>query len=175
MGQNQSVAGTGWSIDDFAYGTGANAVSIDAVIAQTGTLPTRLFGGEAIQNDATMHQMQHDLLAIDDTLKRIFLRRKKTKRSAQDRPEDEYYPEEESAAVQQSTDSRSNEDHYLVPTFIDVNQTVPSHVLESIPDSLSNAAKNFNNKILWRCTQCTAENKITERVCRRCRQCETAL
>ena len=32
-----------------------------------------------------------------------------------------------------------------------------------------------NNKLIWRCTYCAAENKITEQACRRCRQAETKL
>jgi len=76
MGSSQSATAN-WSIDDWAYGTGENAATVEDVIQETRKIPLKYFGGDAIQNDASMHQMQHDLLSFDATVKNLFRRKKK--------------------------------------------------------------------------------------------------
>jgi ribosomal protein L40E len=44
-----------------------------------------------------------------------------------------------------------------------------------ISPSLASITDTSNNKLIWRCTYCSAENKIAEQACRRCRQAETKL
>jgi hypothetical protein len=158
MGQNQSSTSS-LSVDDLAYGTGQNTVSMEDVINETGKLPARLFGGEAIENDQSMHQMHNDLLSFDDTLKRLF-QRKTNKRPKREISQDEYYYEEQP----------QNQD-YLPSIFTDGNQP-PS--LDPITDSTNNT-EDVQDKLFWRCTYCTTANKRTENACRRCGQSETAL
>jgi hypothetical protein len=171
MGNKNQSATASWTIDDWAYGTGANAVSMEEVVQETGRIRTKYFGGQAVENDASIHQMQHDLLSFDETLKNIF-RRKKNKRSKQyEPPSDEYYYEEEEEqeqqfdAIAQPTDSQEKRS-YLQPIFTD------GDALPSVP--ITDPATN-TGKIIWRCSNCTVENKMTDRVCRRCGQAETRL
>lgn len=176
MGSRQSSA-KNWSVDDWTFGTGENAVSLDAVVEEGKKIPAKYFGGNAIQKDETMHQMQNDLLSFDDTLKNLF-RRKKNKRSKQDQEQeptaDEYYyydEQQQSEEFPQTTDSVQNQ-NYLSPVFVQENGQSSSTPLI---DELRESEERIANKPIWRCTNCTVENKITERVCRRCGQCETKL
>jgi hypothetical protein len=176
MGSSQSSTAS-WSIDDWAYGTGENAATLDDVIHETSKIPGKYFGGNAIQNDASMHQMQHDLLSFDATLKNLF-RRKKNKRSKRNQPpsdEDYYYYDEQqqqqqSEEIPQPTDSEQNQ-NYLQSIYTEPNRLPP---LDAIYDSV-NVTEKPSGKVIWRCSNCTVENKITERVCRRCGQSETRL
>jgi hypothetical protein len=172
MGNKQSSTAN-WSVDDWAFGTGANAVTIDEVVEETRKIPAKYFGGDAIEKDASMHQMQNDLLAVDEVFKNLF-RRKKNRRSIQNQPppSDEYYyyEEQQSEEFPQPTDSEQNQ-NYLPPIYANANG-LP--ILEPINNSLK-AVENNASKAIWRCSYCAIENKITERVCRRCGQAETRL
>jgi len=98
MGQKHSST-KNWTVDDWAFGTGENAVPLEDVIEEAKTVPARYFGGRVIGNDSSMQQMQRDLLSFDDTLKRIFFRRKKNKRTKrQDYSDEQYYAENENQA-----------------------------------------------------------------------------
>jgi len=98
MGQKHTAT-KNWTVDDWAFGTGENAVPLEEVIEEAKTVPARYFGGRAIGNDPTMQQMQQDLLSFDDTIKRIFFRRKKNKRTKQqDYSDEQYYAENENQA-----------------------------------------------------------------------------
>jgi hypothetical protein len=149
MGSRQSSTAN-WSVDDWAYGTGENAVPVEEVVAEVRLIPARYFGGKAIGNDESMHQMQRDLLAFDDTLKRIFFRRKKKKQPQTDVPPEEY-------------------PNHLSPIY--ANSTAPSSAPPTI--DRSNDATTNNTKLFWRCSHCTAENKVSDNACRRCGQAET--
>lgn len=93
MGQKLSTDTSDWTVNDWAFGTATNAVPIDDVVHEVSQMPRRYFGGDAIQNDASMQQMQRDLLSFDDTLKRLFFWRKKNRRGKKSRPvEEEEYP-----------------------------------------------------------------------------------
>lgn len=86
MGHKHSTAN--WSVDDWAFGTGANAVQLEDVMEEAKTIPARYFGGKVIGNDISMQQMQRDLVQFDDVFKRVF-RRKKNKRSKEQNNYDE--------------------------------------------------------------------------------------
>ncbi len=164
MGKNQSTTAN-WSTDDWAYGTGQNAVSIEEVLHETSKIPEKYFGGQAIQNDASMHQMQRDLLSFDETLINLF-RRKKPKQSRNNIPTEDgyyYYEEQQSDASAQPMDLEQNQ-NYFQPLYANGNE-----LSTPIPGI------NSSDKLFWRCTNCTAENKKIQRVCRRCGQAETRL
>ncbi|CAF3251624.1 unnamed protein product [Rotaria socialis] len=170
MGNMQS-GNENWNINDLVFGTAANAVTTDEVVAEVSKLPAKYFGGEAIENDASMHQLHNDLLSFDESIKRIF-RRKKTKQSQNNLPApDEYdYEDQESMPTTESTDTMVDQ-NYLKPTFLDRNIPLSSI---SVAESMNDRVKN-THRIIWRCTNCTAENKITESACRRCGLAETKL
>lgn len=161
MGQTKSTNAptANWSVDDWAFGTGANALSAEEVMAETSKLPAKLFGGEVIQNDPSMNQMQTDLLSIDETFKNLFRSKKKKQKK--------------SAATSQTTyqeqgqyhhhESQQGHGDYLQPISVDKNASAPSAPL--YPQSAQ--------RLTWRCTGCTSENKVSERFCRRCGQAET--
>jgi hypothetical protein len=174
MGSRQSSTAN-WSVDDWAYGTGENAVPVEEVVAEVRLIPARYFGGKAIGNDESMHQMQRDLLAFDDTLKRIFFRRKKKKQPQTDVPPEEYYyedeqyyPDEQAIPEEEPNHSIENPNH-LSPIY--AISTAPSSAPPSI--DRSNDATTNNTKLFWRCSHCTAENKVSDNACRRCGQAET--
>jgi ribosomal protein L40E len=155
---NKQPATTNGTTDEYANDTAQSALSPEdlAFIDTTAKLSAKYFGGEAIAHDASMHQMQQDLLSFDETIKNLFFRRKTTTNESSNGHE--YYD-------QQPTDSTENQNY---------NQSIPSD--GNIPPSLSSVTDaSNNNKLIWRCTYCTAENKITEQACRRCRQAETKL
>ncbi len=165
MGNKASTAN--WSVDDWAYGTGENAVTIEEVAHEAKQIPIKYFGGAAIENNESMHQMRNDLLAFDETIKNLF-RRKKNKRSKRDQapPNEYYYEEQQVDEVPQLTDLEQNN---LQPVYT-IADGAPSS--EPLPDSSRFVTEN-NTKAIWRCGNCAVENKITERVCRRCGQTET--
>ncbi|CAF0761387.1 unnamed protein product [Adineta steineri] len=167
MGNKQGTTSS-WSVDDWAYGTGENAVPVEEVVDEVKKIPKKYFGGQAIENDASMHQMQNDLLSFDDTLKRIFFRRKKNKRSRKDEQqqpeEEEYYYEEEE---EQRVDGAENPE-YLEPIYVTRGD------LSSMPTTDSSDYTTTTNKsVIWRCSHCTQENKVSENSCRRCGQAES--
>ncbi|CAF0957765.1 unnamed protein product [Adineta ricciae] len=171
MGNSQTTAS--WSVDDWAYGTGTNAVPVDEVVEEVGKLPARYFGGKAIENDASMHQMQQDLLTFDETLKKIF-RRKKNKRSKQEpvaaAEEEGYYYEDDPGMLDENVRDLQGEPVYLESTTVDRN-TASSTPNQSNNSSLD--APATRGKLIWRCTHCAMDNKVTESSCRRCGQAET--
>ena len=187
MGNKQSAT-TSWSVDDWAFGTGANAVSMGEVVEEAGKIPRKYFGGAVVEKDPSMNHLQHDLLAFDESVKNIF-RRKKNKRVRSDQPppdESYYYEEEEeqqqseefpqaidSEQIPYSVNSQSsarNQD-YLPPIYTR-NDQLPK--LEPITSYIE-YEKRDTGRAAWRCSSCTAENKITEHACRRCGQAETRL
>jgi hypothetical protein len=160
MGKNQSTTAN-WPVDDWTPGTSQNAISIEGVINETKKIPVKYFGGQAIENDASMHQMQRDLLSFDETLKNLF-RKNKTKQSSNNISTEDgyyYYYEEQ----QQPIDSEQNQNYFQ---SIFPNENISSSV---IPGTIN------SNKLFWRCTNCMAENKKTEQACRQCGQAETRL
>lgn len=158
MGKNQSTVAQ-WSANDVAFGNGPNAVSIEEVIEEVGRIPEKYFGGEAIENDSSMHQMHHDLLAIDEKLKSFFSR-KKAQQSRNDYSSADPY---DAYQIQQQTSRDSGQNHdYLEPISI-----------IGMDPSSSFSMTHSQTYLLWRCGNCTMENKIGERVCRRCGQAET--
>lgn len=163
MGNNQATAS--WSVDDWAYGTGTNAVPVDEVVEEVGKMPARYFGGKRIGNDPSMNQMQQDLLSFDDTLKNLF-RRRKHKRAAQ-QPQGEGQDQYEDG---QAYAEEAEEPTYLDPTPRDKESSDQS--ASALPNASGAAATN-KSKLLWRCSSCAAENKVTESSCRRCGQAET--
>lgn len=171
MGNSQSGRGN-WNVDEVAFGTAKNAVTIDEVVTEVGKIPTKYFGGAAIENDATMHQLQNSFLSFDESIKKLF-RRKKSKESQDDvaSPDEYYYEDQEPMPFGESPDLVDDQG-YLRPTFLDKNKSSSS---TPIPAEWMNERFQNTNKIIWRCTSCTAENKITEHSCRRCGLAETKL
>ena len=166
MGKNQST------VENWTYGTGENAVTFGDVLSETKKIPEKYFGGQSIQNNPAMHEMQRDLLSFDETLKNLF-RKKKDPPSRNNIPTEDgyyYYEEEEQQEQQQPIDSVQNQ-HYLEPTFINENSTSP---VTPVGNSINHVPRN-PNKLFWRCTNCMAENKKTEHACRRCGEAETQL
>lgn len=147
MGNNQSPA-SNWSVDNWAYGNGPHATTIKDVLDGAQQIPEKYFGGETIENDPTIHQLQHDLLAFDETLKKFF-RIGKSKSSVSD-----YSSVDGSDAYQTYGENHD----YLEPiSIIGI-------------DSSTSSSQRF---LYWRCGNCTMENKIGERVCQQCGQMET--
>ncbi|CAF1200031.1 unnamed protein product [Rotaria sordida] len=170
MGNNQSGIRT-WNMDDLAFGTSPNAITMDDLLIAVHNIRAKYFGGDAIENDPSMHQMQNDLLSIDQTLKRFFFRKKNNQQSSEDVPSEEYYYEDQQSILPTETNDSIYNQHYLEPNLLD-NNILPSSI--SIID-LPNDQVNSTNKNFWKCGNCTAENKITENVCRRCNLAETQL
>lgn len=181
MGSRQSSTAS-WSVDDWAFGTGQNALSLDEVVEESKQIPIKYFGGSAVENDPSMHQMQNDLLNFDDSLKNLF-RRKKNRRARRDQQQqpsgEEYYYYEEGEQQQQqqyeqypqSKDAQQNQT-YLSPIYVQSNDQTLSGTGNKNYDP-SETEEKAAAKAIWRCSNCTVENKITERVCRRCGQAET--
>jgi hypothetical protein len=170
MGQSQA-ARPNWSVDDWAFGTGANAMTAEEMIAETKKIPSKLFGGDAIESDASMHQMQRDLLSFDDALKRLF-RRKKRKHSKQAAYDEQYDYQNDQ---EQSPAYADDNNEYLAPVaFVADSAGLDASVPHDNVEQTGDTVKNSNPKLFWRCTQCTADNKITESSCRRCGLIETA-
>ncbi|CAF1111275.1 unnamed protein product [Rotaria sp. Silwood1] len=171
MGNNQSGTNN-WNMDDLAFGTAANVITAEEIVTEVSRIRSKYFGGDAVENDPSMHQMQNDLLAFDESLKRLFFRRKKSKPSSNEVLHEEYYYEDQQPTPAMETYNSINNQHYLEPTFLDKN--LPSSSSKSISDSVNDQVKNTNTNS-WRCSNCTAENKITDHVCRRCKLAETQL
>jgi len=72
--------------------------------------------------------------------------------------------------VEQRTDSE-RQANYLQPIFT-VENASPAVV--PITDSSTNGKKN-QDRNTWRCGNCATENKMTDHVCRRCKEDETRL
>ncbi|CAF2121567.1 unnamed protein product [Rotaria magnacalcarata] len=193
MGQKQAAASS-WTIDDLAFGTGQNAVQIEEVIDVVQKIPGKMFGGKVIENDATISRMQTDLLSFDDTLRRIF-RRKKKKHSKRDEPPQESYQDEQSHPESEEyykTDGQyyaqyeeyydqdgqyyaENQEYYdrnqqAIPEE-DETQLSPVYS-ENNPKTINKDADTDKN-LPWRCRYCTAENKSTDIDCRQCKQSES--
>ena len=154
MGKNQSTAGS-WSTDDWTHGTSSNGVSFEQVLDEAQKIPQKYFGGQALENDPSMHQLQHDFLAFDETLKKFF-RIGKTKSSISD-----YSSIDGSDAyqVRQQTSRDSEQNHeYLEPISI---------------IGMDSSMTNSQRYLYWRCGNCMMENKIGERICQRCGEMET--
>ena len=81
--------------------SGENAVSINDVIEGTSQIPKKYFGGDLIQNDPSIQQMQQGLLAFDEAIKNILFRRNRKQ-----------------SQVDTQSIPRFDNDNYLQPTFI---------------------------------------------------------
>lgn len=191
MGQTQAVE-SNWNMDDLAFGTAPNAVTVEEVVDVAQKIPGKLFGAKAIQNDATIHQMQNDLLSFDDTILRLFRRRKhknsKNKNALPQSSQDEqayaegteyynndgqYYSEDQEFYDQDREYYGEDQGYY------DRNQqTIPeedeNHAATIYAED-DNASKTIdqNKNLPWRCRYCTAENKATDIDCRQCKQSES--
>ena len=141
-------------MDDWAYGTGTNAVQLEDVFVEAKKVPAKYFGGQAIENDTSMHRMQRDLLSFDEALKRLFcFGRKKRKQPVID--EEEYYESDGNPQTIPEEEEERSSPHYINVKRLELIDDVPS----------------FSST--WRCRYCTAENKATEIDCHECRQTET--
>ena len=91
MGQKQS-ARENWTIESRASGTGQKCYTTSPSFwCNKKKIPAKYFGGQTIENDPSMRQMQRDLLAFDDTLKRgCFSIVEDNKRSKQQNYAEEY-------------------------------------------------------------------------------------
>ena len=95
MGQKLSTDTSQWTVNDWAFGTAPNAVPMEEVMDEVKQMPMKYFGGNVIQKDTSMQQLQHDLLSFDDSFKRLLFWRKKHRRSKKNQPfqnEEEGYP-----------------------------------------------------------------------------------
>ncbi|CAF3173499.1 unnamed protein product [Rotaria sp. Silwood2] len=169
MGNNQSST-SNWNMDDLAFGTAPNAVKVDDIVNEVTKIRSKYFGGALVESDPSMHQMQNDLLSFDETLKRLFFRRKKSKQSSNNLPPEEYYYEDQQSTSAAEINDSTDDQHYLQPTFDRNVRSSSASVTDSINDGIT-----ITKKIIWRCSNCTAENKITDNVCRRCKLAETKL
>ena len=168
MGQKQSLT-SDWSVDDWAFGTGANAVPIEAVIEEAKNAPVKYFGGRQIENDQSMHQMQHDLLSFDDTLKRIFFRWRKGKRSKKQNHHDVAYEQNDQA---QHYDEETEYYPDGTPAGIP-EEEVNDYSKEPAGDKEDIVKGDLDTNPPWRCRYCTAENKSTDIDCRQCKESES--
>jgi hypothetical protein len=160
MGHKQSSTAN-WTVNDWAFGTGQNAVPLEDVVEEVSELPGKLFGAKAIENDQSMHQMQHDLLSFDEVLKkRLFFWRKKSKRQGQeyDYQDEQYYDENQQYDQSQFPIPEEDENH-LEPIYANENQPATN--------------RDANANVPWRCRYCTTENKSTDLQCRQCKQSGT--
>lgn len=169
---NTGPIGANWSVNNWSYGTGDNAVSIETVINETSKIPQKFFGGEAIENDESMQQMHQDLLSIDQTIINMFRRNKSsttTKQTADESYRQQQYDQRSSAVSQQiHTDNDGNS---LEPAFLDTNE-LPAVL--PVTDSANTEPQTSNRSILG-CSHRIVDSKMTEYVCRRCNQAETCL
>ena len=160
MGHRQSSIAN-WSMDDWAFGTATNAVQLEDVFVEAKKVPARYFGGQAIESDTSMHQMQSDLLSFDQALKQLFcFRRKKRKQPIE--PEENYdpYQQYDGSDGHPSTIPEESEETPPSPPYINVKR------LEIIEDVAPLSTT-------WRCRYCTAENKAKDIDCQDCKQTET--
>lgn len=158
MGKNQSSTAH-LPANDEAIETGRNAVSIENVIEEARKFPEKYLGGHAIESNPSMHQMQNDLLAFDEKLKNFFLRRTPQQSNNDYSSADPY----DSYQTQRQTSQDSGQNHeYLEPISV-IGIDVPS----------SGSMTHSQSYLQWRCGNCMMENKIGERMCRRCGQTET--
>ena len=152
MGQKLAAAsggvggGTGnWSMDDWAYGTGENAVQIEEVIDEAKQVPMKYFGGNTIANDPSMQQMQQDFLALDQKFKKLFFwRKKKRARRA------------EAEAQQQ----QQQQEYY---------DSTPQTIFEEAEDEAPQAPIYENQSSTWICDACHTKNKSTNVECEKCK------
>lgn len=132
MGQKLSTDTSQWTMNDWAFGTAQNAVPIDDVVDEVKQMPLKYFGGNTIQNDVSMQQLQRDLLSFDDTVKRLFFWRKKNRRSKKNQPLQEEYDEypvdgQYYDQTQQQPPSIAEEDESpLPPIYVDRNEQLKS-------------------------------------------------
>jgi hypothetical protein len=152
MGQKLSTDTSQWTVNDWAFGTASNAVPVEDVVEEVRQMPLKYFGGNAIQNDRSMQQMQRDLLSFDDQLKRLFFWRKKNKRSKKENYSNEEYYEENEPYYDGNHQTISEEDETLPPLPpIYVDQTM-------------------NKNSLWKCQSCGTQNQSTDIECKQCKQ-----
>jgi len=150
MGHKQSSVAN-WTMDEWAFGTVPNAPTMDDVMEGAKEIPAKYFGGRVIENDSSMQKMQRDLLAFDDTLKRIFLCRRKKKKQ-QNYSDEQYYAEDQQ--------------------YYDQNQeTIPEEDEDQI--STDNNQQTTDKNSSWKCRNCGTENKSTNIACRQCKEIET--
>jgi len=143
-------------MDNWAFGTGENAIPFEKVLDEAKTIPARYFGGQTIGNDPSMQQMQHDLLAFDDKLTRFFFRRKKNKRSKKQNYSDEQYYTQNRQYYDQTQESIPEEDEDQLSSIY-----------------ADNNPQTTNKNSSWQCRYCNAENKSMDIICRQCKQIET--
>ncbi len=143
MGQKYSTSTKNWTIDDWVFGTDDNALTMELVIGELKQIPIKYLGGRKIANDTSMQRLQQDLLAFDQTLKQIFLRRKTNKQS-----KTPYYDQNEYSIPEE------DENQLLLFYADDEPQTTTKHSS-------------------WRCKYCNKKIKSTDTICRRCKQLDT--
>lgn len=120
MGQNSSA--NGWTVNDVAFGTGENMVTLDEAMHETRKLQIKAFGGKTIEADPSIQDIQKDLLSIDDSLKRLVrkvFRRKsrKTDKSAANYEEEIDYEEEYYEEIDQETREQGSKDIQSTATY----------------------------------------------------------
>jgi hypothetical protein len=155
MGQKLATDTSQWTVNDWAFGTAQNAVPMEDVVDEVRQMPMKYFGGNAIQNDTSMQQMQNDLLSFDDQLKRLFFWRKKNKRSKRGNYSEQEYYEENDQSYDQSHQTIPEEDEPIPPL-------PPIYVERN--DQLTN--KNPS----WKCDKCGKQNQSTDIECLQCKK-----
>lgn len=148
-------------MDDWAFGTAANAVQLEDVFVEAKKVPARYFGGQAIESDTSMHQMQRDLLSFDQALKQLFCCRRKERKQPIE-PDENYNP------YQQYDELDGNP--WSIPEETEENRPSPAYVnvkRSEIDDDVAPLSTT------WRCRYCTAENKAKDIDCQECKQTET--
>ena len=111
----------------------------------------KYFGGQAVENDASMHKMQEDLLTIDDKIKQSCSPRRKRKQ--QQASIDDYESQDEQY-LDQHQQFVCNDDNYASHVY--VNVTPPIH---------------YNNRS-WQCRYCGEENQLAAFACYQCGEVE---
>lgn len=164
MGQKQSRTANHWTIDDWAFGTGPNAVHLEDVFQEAKTVPTRFFGGETIENDPSMHRLQEELLLFDRFLRKLFRRKKSSKRMMEVEEEDEETTDHYYYYLDGVYEDRAP--YSPIPEEDETNLSSPYVNVKPIDQGLHSGAR-------WRCRYCTAENKATDIDCHECKQTET--
>ncbi|UJR20660.1 hypothetical protein I4U23_023782 [Adineta vaga] len=126
--------------------------SVDC-LSKVKRIPMKYFGGQAIENDASMHKMHQDLLSFDDKVKQGCSPRKKRRRSKKQTNIDEYESQDEQY-YDQNPQVISDDENYSSHIYVNVNP----------PTDYSTFS--------WLCRYCDAENQLTTIKCYQCGEME---
>ncbi|CAF1303990.1 unnamed protein product [Adineta steineri] len=175
MGHKHSTK-KNWTIEERASDAEEKVAQSPNIITRVRKSSKKYFNGQAIENDASMHQLQDELLAIDNTVKQKCFPRKKKKQSKSRSNSEEIYSQNEYYYDQNPQSLSDNDEYYDQNSqffsdndeFHDQNRQLfsnddeyydPSmHTYENVPIQ--------RKRSTWQCKYCLAENKSNNIKCR---------